>query len=365
MILRLNHFLFVFTAQNIGMFCLRMLTLGLLLLIVSCSPTKSIVLQTMEPSPVHISKNIKRIGIINRSQPTDKVKDDTGIYSVVAVEEQWLEEKGRSAALTGLFQKLLKDSRFQSIHILDSIPQELMDFEIENDSISWAMIEDICNTYDVDAVFSMSFFDTETKVSLKKTSMIQPNLMRVKVKVQAQEITLETLIENGWRIYYPKGKEIIDEFVLNNQIVSTGKGENPWEAYRAIEGRRDTLVKQSKVAGSNYGLRLLPYEDSVERLYYARGSQNLDLAHTFIKSGDWQGAFQLWEKELENSNPNIVGRACFNMAVRYEINGDLNRAMEWASKSQLDYHNKKALAYLDQLQYRFSQNQILEQQLPK
>jgi len=140
-----------------------------------------------------------------------------------------------------LFQKLLKDSRFQSVNILDSIPQELMNFEMENDSISWAMINDICKTYDVDAVFSMSFFDTETKVSLKKTSMMQPNLMRVKVKVKAQEITLETLIENGWRIYYPKGKKIIDEFVLNNQIVSTGKGENPWEAYRAIEGRRDTF----------------------------------------------------------------------------------------------------------------------------
>ncbi|NNG10050.1 MAG: hypothetical protein HKM92_07745, partial [Arenibacter sp.] len=128
--------------------------MGLLALMVACSPTKSIVLQTMEPSPVHISKNIKRIGIINRSQPSDKVKDDTGISSVVAVEEQWLEEKGRGAALTGLFQKLLKENRFQSVSILDSIPQELMHFEIENDSISWAVINDICKTYNVDAVFS-------------------------------------------------------------------------------------------------------------------------------------------------------------------------------------------------------------------
>jgi len=365
MILRLNLFFLLLSGQNIRTFCMRLLILGLLVLIVSCSPTKSIVLQTMEPSPVHISKNVKRIGIINRSQPSDQLKDDTGINSVVAIEEQWLEEKGKSAALTGLFQKLLKDNRFQSVSILDSIPQELMHFEMENDSISWALINDICKTYNVDAVFSMSFFDTETKVSLKKTSMMQPNLMRVKVKVKAQEITLETLIENGWRIYYPRGKKIIDEFVLNNQIVSTGKGENPWEAYRSIEGRRDTLVKQSKVAGHNYGLRLLPYEDSVKRLYYARGSHNLDLAHSFMESGDWQGAFQLWEKELENTNPNIVGRACFNMAVRYEINGDLEKAMEWASKAHLDYHDKNALAYLDKLKYRFSQNQILEEQLSK
>lgn len=109
MILRLNLFFLLLSGQNVPTFCTRILILGLLVLMVACSPTKSIVLQTMEPSPVHISKNIKRIGIINRSQPSDKVKDDTGISSVVAVEEQWLEEKGRGAALTGLFQKLLKD----------------------------------------------------------------------------------------------------------------------------------------------------------------------------------------------------------------------------------------------------------------
>ena len=365
MILRLIFSKLEFNLQSMSKFCIQFLLFCIIVLTVGCSSTKEIVLQTIEPSPVHISQKIKRIGIVNRSILAQADEDETGLNGMVAAEEQWLSEQGRNAALTGLFNELLKDNRFETIKILDSIPHEILHFEIGNDSISWASVENICNTYNVDAIFSMAFFDTETKVSIKKTSMMQPNLMRVKVKVPAQELTLETLIENGWKIYYPKSKEIIDEIVFNDQVISKGKGTNPIEAYKAIEGRKETLVEQSKATGSNYGQRLLPFENSVERSYYVRGTTNFEQAYTLVENRDWQGAAQLWEKELDNSNSKIAGRACYNIAVMHEINGDLTSAIDWATKSYKDHENKDALEYLDILKYRSFQNQILEQQVSR
>ena len=365
MILRLIFFKIEFILQSMSKFCFQFFLFSLIALTVGCGSTKEIVLQTMEPSPVHISQKIKRIGIVNRSIRPEVEEDETGLNRMVAAEEQWLLEQGRNAALTGLFNELLKDNRFETIKILDSVPQEILHFEMVNDSISWTSVENICNAYDVDAIFSMAFFDTETTVSIKKTSMMQPNLMRVKVKVPAQELTLETLIENGWKIYYPKSKEIIDEIVFNDQIISKGKGTNPLEAYKAIEGRKETLVEQSKATGSNYGQRLLPFENSVERSYFVRGTTNFEQACVLVENGDWQGASKLWEKELDNSNSKIAGRACYNMAVMHEINGDLTAAMDWASKSYKDHKNKNAMEYLDILKYRSFQNQILEQQVSR
>ena len=365
MILRLIFSKLEFNLQSMSKFCIQFLMFCIIVLTIGCSSSKEIVLQTIEPSPVHISQKIKRIGIVNRSILPQADEDETGLNGMVAAEEQWLSEQGRNAALTGLFNELLKDNRFETIKILDSIPHEILHFEIGNDSISWASVENICNTYNVDAIFSMAFFDTETKVSIKKTSMMQPNLMRVKVKVPAQELTLETLIENGWKIYYPKSQEIIDEIVFNDQVISKGKGTNPIEAYKAIEGRKETLVEQSKATGSNYGQRLLPFENSVERSYYVRGTTNFEQAYTLVENGDWQGAAQLWEKELDNSNSKIAGRACYNMAVMHEINGDLTSAIDWATKSYKDHENKDALEYLDILKYRSFQNQILEQQVSR
>jgi len=365
MLIRLNPLSIEFHLTSMSKLSNMFFASGLLIIIISCSPTKQIVLQTMEPSPVHISKKIKKIGIINRSLLQDVEEDETGLNRIVAAEEQWLSEQGRDAAPTGLFDELLKDSRFQSIKMLDSVPQALLNFDTGNDSISWESIEKICQSQNVDAIFSMSYFDAETTVSVKKTSMLQPNLMRVKVEVPAQEITLETLIENGWKIYYPYSNEIIDEFVFNGLVVSKGKGTNPIEAYKAIEGRKDTLVEQSKSAGSNYGLRLLPYEHNVERSYFVRGTDNLDLAGQLIENGDFLGASLLWKKEVDNPNPRIAGRACYNMAVINEINGDLSSAMEWATKSDRDYDNKEALKYINLLKYRSTQNQILEQQVSR
>ena len=365
MILRLIFFKLEFNLQIMGKFCIQFVLLCLIVITTGCSSTKEIVLQTIEPSPVHISQKIKRIGIVNRSILPELEEDETGLNGMVAAEEQWLSEQGRNAALTGLFNELLKDNRFETIKILDSIPHEILHFEMGNDSISWSSVENICNTYDVDAIFSMAFFDSETKVSIKKTSMLQPNLMRVKVKVPAQELTLETLIENGWKIYYPKSKEIIDEIVFNDQIISKGKGTNPIEAYKAIEGRKESLVEQSRATGSNYGQRLLPFENSVERSYFARGTTNFEQACVLVENGDWQGASQLWEKELDNYNSKIAGRACYNLAVMHEINGDLASAMDWATKSYKEHENKAALEYLDILKYRSFQNQILEQQVSR
>ena len=365
MILRLIFISFQINLQSMRKFCTQFFLLALLATFVGCGSTKEIVLQTLEPSPVHISQKIKRIGIVNRSILPELEEDEIGLNRMVAAEEQWLSEKGRNAALTGLFNELLKDNRFETVKILDSIPQEILHFEMGNDSISWTTVENICNTYDVDAIFSMAFFDTQTKVSIKKTSMMQPNLMRVKVKVPAQELTLETLIENGWKIYYPNSKEIIDEIVFNDQVISKGKGTNPIEAYKAIEDRKETLVEQSKASGSNYGQRLLPFENSVERSYFARGTTNFEQASVLVENGDWQGASQLWQKELDNANSKIAGRACYNMAVLNEINGDLTAAMDWASKSYKVHEIKDAMEYLDILEYRLFQNQILEQQVSR
>jgi hypothetical protein len=80
------------------------------------------------------------------------------------------------------------------------------------------------------------------------------------------------------------------------------------------------------------------------------------------QTGDWQGAAALWEQELSNQDPKIAGRAYYNMAIINEINGDLESAMDWASKAYSDYNVKPALRYLNALKYRSSQIAVLERQ---
>jgi len=338
------------------------LVLSILFIILSCSTTEQVVLHTIEPSPVALPNVITKIGIIDRSVPSDDFKIENQVDQYLAAENRWLSENGTDAAITGLFDELLKDKRFETVKLLDSVPIEMKDFGSAN-LISWESIESLCKTYKVDAIFSLAYYDTDTKVSLRKAPVIQSDLMRRKVQVKGQEITLETLIENGWRIYDPVHRQVIDDIVFNDQITSIGKGVDPIQAYKSIGNRRETIISKSRTTGSNYGLRLLPSENSVSRSYYAKGTENFAKANELVIAGDWEGAQELWEIEVENSDSKIRSRSCHNIAVVNERNNNLELALEWTNKSLENHSNKVTLAYLETIKERIVQKDLLELQL--
>ncbi len=341
----------------------HVLVLSILLALSACGTTEQVVLETLEPSPVALPNVIKKIGIVDGSTASRDYKIENRVDQYLAAESRWLSEKGTDAALTGLFDELLKDRRFDAVKLLDSIPADMKGFISSDDTISWSTLEALCQAHDVDAIFSLAYYDTETKVSLKKTSVMQYDLLRRKKKVKGQEITLETLIENGWKIYDPFNRQVIDQIVFNDQFVSTGKGVDPLQAYQSIDDRRETIITKSKSTGSNYGLRLLPYENHVIRSYYAKGTEKFVKANELVVSGDWQAAGELWKQETENPDTKIRARGCHNLAVLNERDDDLEKALSWVNKAQEQHKDKVILEYRVILEDRIAQRSLLERQL--
>ena len=99
-------------------------------------------------------------------------------------------------------------------------------------------------------------------------------------------------------------------------------------------------------AGRDYALRIIPYWLRVSRDYYVRGTDNFRMARRKAQTGNWDEAAAIWEKETANSNDKVAGRACYNMAIINEINGDLKGAMQWAQKAYENYIIA-ALRYVD------------------
>ena len=223
-------------------------------------------------------------------------------------------------------------------------------------------MEQLCAENEVDAIFSLSFYDTDTQIDYRATTMLIPNDLAIKVAVPAHELTLHTMIKNGWRIYDPHQKSIADELVCQDQVVSVGKGINPVKAYEAIAGRREAVLQYSNNMGVSYTRRLQPTYRRISRDYYVKGSQNFVVAKRRAQTGDWSGAADLWAKEINNSNPKIAGRAHYNMAIINEINGDFDTAIDWASKAYADFNNKPALRYINALKYRSSMSEELQRQ---
>ncbi len=336
--------------------------ISFVLLLSSCGVTHQVAVQTIEPAKVDLSSGIRRIGIINESIVKEFDQETGELEAWVRYSDQNISEAAKKAALAGLFNELTQDTRFDSILILHQEGSLQLEDQKFDQGIPWKRMEQLCKKYEVDALFALAFHETDTKISLRKTKMEKRNLLRERIQTKGHEITLETLIENGWRIYDPFDKQILDEITLKNQLVSKAKGEDPLLAFQAIEDRRDSLLSYSEKTGSNFGSRLQPHRQTISRPYFIKGSENLQKAYEMALAEDWQSAAALWKLDIAHTKPKIRSRAYYNLAVINEVHGDLQSALQLANKSNEVYESKMSEEYLVALSDRIKYQQQVEDQ---
>ena len=347
---------FLHSNRGLGFLCL------FLILFQACGTTKEVPVTVVEPAPVELSQEIKRIGVISSCS----VVSETTVLEelepwVSHMDNKWSQE-AKKAALQGLFQQLSKDTKFDTILLLNDVPSKYITLGENKEEIDWDQLGSICLENDVDALFALASFQTDTEVSIKKTRIEQKNLLREVVKIPGNEITLKTMIENGWRIYDPGKRAILDEITINDELTSSAQGEDPYMAFQAIEDRKDSLISKGSKAGHNFGSRLQPYSTVVWRDYYTKGSTNMEKADSLAQSDNWQQAAALWKLDIVHPKEKIRARAQYNLAVANELHGDLESAVNWATKSYDTYASKSTELYLDQLQTRVLNTNRIEEQ---
>ncbi len=334
-------------------------------LLTSCGATDRLTLGVNEPAIVHLPSDVRSVGIINRSVPSKGNNTLDKIDKILSAEGLNLDKKGAEAAISSLASELSVIKNFEDIKIIDDVEEVKKGLAVLPATLSWDLVERICEENQVDVIFSLAFYDTDTKADYKITTMKLPNSFGVDVDLPAQEVTLVTHVTNGWRIYDPQTKEVVDEHLFNKNMTFRGKGINPMKAIEAVASRNETVQEYSRNVGIAYAERLIPRTRRIARDYYVRGSDNFKIARRRAQAGDWQGAAELWERELTNPKEKIAGRAHYNMAISNEINGDLEKAIQFASKSYTDYRTNIALDYVNILKYRVRQNRVLDQQLAR
>jgi len=332
----------------------------ILLACCSCSSTNLMSLSVMEPAPVSIPSNIKSVTVANRTRVTSESQTIDAIHKALSLESNDLQETGAKASLRGLSDELMKNNRFTEIK---SLNRELKTFGagVFPSALQWDSVERICRESHTDALFALELFDTETKLNYS-ASPTQVNLGTVNLPAIDHQVNMTTYVKTGWRIYDPSTRIILDEFIIGRDISFSGSGINPAVAASALVGRKEAVTEVGNKAGEAYATRILPYWIRVSRDYFVAGNDNFKTAQRKAQSGNWDGAAQIWSQETKNPDGKLAGRACYNMAIISEINGDLDGAIQWSQKSYEDYKNRLALNYLTILRNRQRQNELLKSQ---
>ncbi len=327
----------------------------------SCASTQLVHISVLQPARVTLPTYIKNIAVVNRTEVSKKSKVFNVVDKVVSLETPNLDKVGSLSTTTGLADELKKNNRFNEVKLLTDTDLNTDVPGLFPSPLSWDIVEKYCNENNVDALFSLELFDTHSNVdySINKIATKTPfgNIPSIE-----QQANMNTIVKAGWRIYDVRGKNILDEAAIIRNITYHGRGIDPLLAAKALIERKEAVKEVGNIAGHAYAFSIIPLWRRVTRDYYVRGSSNFKMATRKARTGNWDGAAKLWQAATNNPKSKIAGRACYNMAIISEINGDIDMAIDWAQKSYENYGIRLALDYVNILRNRKINDTILEDQ---
>ena len=321
--------------------------LGIIVVCYSCSSTNLMSLSVTKPAPVSLPSTAKSAAVVNRSRAADDSRTADAIHRTSSPESKDLQAAGAGASLAGLTDALIRSSRFDSVKKLSPLDHGSYGVGVFPVCLSWDTVEKICRENHVDVLFSLELFDPGSTVGLNIANFVQV-------------LNAKTQVETGWRIYDPNTRTILDQFFIYRDLNCQGSSFLTIGA--AQLGRKDAVINAGNRTGEDYATRIIPYSIRVSRYYYVRGNGSFSVATRMARAGDWGGAANIWREATKSTSGKVAGRACYNMAIISEINGDLNGALQWARKAYEVYRTPYALDFVNILQQRQSNDAILRSQ---
>lgn len=304
-------------------------------------------LSVNEPAPVSLPPNARTAVVVNRSHVADDSRTVDAIHRAISLESKELQTDGAGASVTGLTDALIRSNRFASVKALNGLDLRSYGAGVFPVTMSWDTVEKVCRENHADVLFSLELFDAESRVALNVAAL-------------GQGSNVKTQVKTGWRIYDPSTRSVLDQYIIYRDL--TFQGGSLLGTGSALLGRKEAVIKAGNRAGEDYSTRILPYSIRVSRNYYVRGNGSFIVAKRMAQAGDWDAAAKLWNEAANSSSRKVAGRACYNMAIISEINGDLNGALQWAKKAYVVYRTPYALDYVNILQQRQSNDAVLRSQ---
>ena len=219
--------------------------------------------------------------------------------------------------------------------------------------MNWELVENICKENAVDFLLTLEFFDTKSSFtqSTTPTSIAVPGTGGTTVNTNKYTITVTTTIDQFWRIYDPKSKKIIDEYIDRRSVSSTSSGISLLAAYQAIKTRDYDVLNASRQEVQTYANQLFPRKTQIYTAYYTRGSSNLEKGARMAETRNIEDAEKVWASE-NSQREKIQGRTLYNQAVAKDFFQQPDSAIALARKSYEEYGIKKGKHLANSIQRR-------------
>jgi len=336
----------------------------LFLLLGAC--TRNTTLRVLQPAQMTLPEHITTVAIVDRSKPSNGWSNF--LEGLFTGEEIGQDRRSRQTAVDGLTNALTRTPRFQvkttGIELTSSKAGARMP-----PALDWSEIDKICRDYNTNAVVTIESFDSDNSRSARAYSETKKDKTGKKYTVTSYRSQQRTGVRIGWRLYDPKTKIVVDEYVTEDYLERNGSGTTERAALNNLPSQLDVTRDVAYNVGIEYGARIAPIYVNISRAYYhkAKGfKDHMKKAARHLEDRNIEQATILWKRVIATAGDNrkAAGRAAYNMAVASEVSGNLTLALEWAQKSYNDFGNKRAREYINIIKARQNDVRKVDAQMP-
>ncbi len=285
----------------------------------SCSQLKYIAIETYNPSDVTFPDNVRKILIVNNALPQP---EDSGCeFKIQGV----LQDTCKANADSALFYacRSLGETIFETDFFYDVV---LFHDKVRTDNsflfdkkLTKEEVNALCDETDTDAVISFDrlVFDTKKSITTLTDGIV----------IGVIDIEIDGIV----RAYLRNREAPLATVMVGDSIF--------WaEETYSVEILNELLPKPDealKAAGSFIGNKIhtafVPHWNRDARWYYTGTSTPWKQASAFASNEKWEDARERWSAIHDKSSGwKAKAKTASNIALSYELTGDLDKALEWA-----------------------------------
>ena len=327
----------------------------LILISFSCVSTKSLLIEIPQKSNKELPERIQSLLLMGRvfnDSYTDLDADSLQMifyrqkfdYDTIINDFQTID-----TTLKALGELLFESGRYDIVIFENWFPK------IDNTSLiagemPWDEIKELCDTFKTDAILSLDYF--KTRVITEYLSTTNYNVFTGNFADQSHA-ELKINYEALFRVYDPELERVVMRRFMRDTLFWEGTDESARDLFRWFTPVKDALTQTGIAIALDLSGEICPGWRNEKRSYFASGDSNMKQAAQLINSNQWETTIALWKDTAEKTkSKSLKSKAEFNIALGYEMLGDLDSSIKWALQSYNTMYRTNTYNYLETLKRR-------------
>ncbi len=305
----------------------------------------SVQVRLLQPADITLPATVKTLAVVDRSAVGDAGEGMLSVLEGLATDETILgDREGAEEAIEKLVHTLAASPRFSAVPVVASRDQ--VDSSLFDEELPFETVQLLCADAQAEALVALDYFDSDTERDYEARRVESTDSDGKKTVRVVHDVSRTIEVTLSWRVYDATRPVLLDEQdKIGITEVDNASGSSRRNARSKLQGRDRTIKAIGSRAGEAYGQRIAPSYVFENRLYYKDKDDRLKEASGEVQEDRWEPAKALWQQVLEDPDPDLAGRAAYNLALSLELEGLIDDAIEMVERAVELLDNGEARRY--------------------